>query len=125
MEAVDFDAFGEDVGDMVDGGSGPAEFSGDVMGGDVVRVASGVIVMIEGSVSRGGEGAEVFNMTAEGTDGAQVDVPGHTMSKGFPTGTVLLVSVGEGCVGPLLHVMQRAGKGRDVLDKGTAESGVS
>ena len=63
-----------DVGDMVDGGSGPAEFGGNVVGGDVVRAASGVIVTIEGSVSRGGEGAEVFDAMVEGADGAQVDM---------------------------------------------------
>ena len=40
-------------------------------------------------------------------------------------GTVLLISVGEGCIGPLLHVMQRAIIGRDALDKGTAEGSVS
>ena len=110
---------------MVDSGSSPAEFSGNVMGGDVVVAAGRVIVVVEGSVSRGGVGAEVFVAMAEGTDGAQVEVPGCAMTKGFPTGTVLLVSVGEGCVGPLLHVMQRAGNGRDALDKGTAEGSVS
>ena len=47
------------------------------------------------------------------------------MSKGFTMGTVLLVGVGEGRIGPLLHVMQRAGNGRDALDKGTAEGSVS
>ena len=124
-EAVGFDAFGGDVGDMVDGGGSPVEFGSNVMGGYVVRVAGGVIVMIEGSFGGGGEGAEVFDMTAEGTDGAQVKVPGCAVSKGFSTGTVLLVSVGEGCVGPLLHIMQSAGNGRDALDKGTAEGSVS
>ena len=47
------------------------------------------------------------------------------MSQGFPTGAVLLVSVCEGRVGPLLHIMQRAGNGRDALDEGTAEGSVS
>ena len=65
------------------------------------------------------------NAVAEGVDGAKVDVPRHAVSKGFPMGTVLLVSVGEGRVGPLLHIMQRAVKGRDALDKGTAEGSVS
>ena len=47
------------------------------------------------------------------------------MSKGFPTGTVLLISVGKEHVGPLLHVMQGAVVGRNALDKGTTEGGVS
>ena len=48
------------------------------------------------------------------------------MSKSFPTGTVLLISVGKGCVGPVLHVMQQgAVVGRNALDKGTAECSVS
>ena len=47
------------------------------------------------------------------------------MSKSFSMGAVLLISVGEGCIGPLLHIMQRAVTGGDALDKGTAESGVS
>ena len=47
------------------------------------------------------------------------------MSKSFPTGTVLLISVGKGCVGPLLHIMQGAVVGRNALDKGTAEGSVS
>ena len=40
-------------------------------------------------------------------------------------GTVLLISVGKGCVGPMLHVMQGAVIGINVLDKGTAECSVS
>ena len=45
------------------------------------------------------------------------------MSKSFTTGAVLFIGVGEGCVGPLLHVMQRAvtGRGGDALDKGAAK----
>ena len=50
MEAVGFDVFGGDVGDVVDSGGGPAEFSGDVPGGDVVGAAGRVIVAVEGSV---------------------------------------------------------------------------
>ena len=37
---------------------------------------------------------------------------------------VLLVSVGKGDIGPLLHIMQRAVTGGDALGKGTAEGGV-
>ena len=92
-EAVGFDAGRGDIGDVVDSGGGLAEGDRDVTGGDVVRAAGRVIIAIEGSVGGGGEGAEVFNVVAEGTDGAQVEVPGRAMSKGFPMGTpVLLVS---------------------------------
>ena len=108
-EAVGFDAFGGDVGDMEDSGGSSAEFGSDVAGGYVVMAAGGVIVAIEGSVSRGGEGVEVFDVTAKGANGAQVEVPGGAVSQGFPVGAVLLVCVGEGRVGPLLHIMQRAG----------------
>ena len=40
-------------------------------------------------------------------------------------GTVLLISVGKGRVGPVLHIMQGAVVGRNVLDKGAAECSVS
>ena len=46
------------------------------------------------------------------------------MSKGFAMSAVLLVGVGKGDVGPLLHVMQGAVTGRDALDESTAEGGV-
>ena len=124
-EAVGFDAFGGDVGDVVDSSGSPVEFKGNVMGGDVVMAAGRIIVVVEGSVGRGGVGAAMFDAMMEGTDGAQVEVPGCAMTKGFPVGTVLLISVGEGHIGPLLHVMQKAGNGRDVLDKGAAEGSVS
>ena len=69
-EAVGFNAFRGDVGDMVDSGGSVMEFGSDVVGGDVVGPASGVVVAVQGSVGGGGEGAEVFNAVAEGTDGA-------------------------------------------------------
>ena len=47
------------------------------------------------------------------------------MSESFTTGAVLLISVGEGCIGPCLHVMQSTVTGRDALDKGTTEGSVS
>ena len=124
-EAVGFDAVGGDVGDVVDSGGSTVEGAGDVAGGDIVGPAGGVIVLIQGSVRGGGEGAEVFHVVAEGTDGAKVDFPGCAVSKSFPMGTVLLISVGKGHVGPLLHVMQGAVIGRNALDKGAAECSVS
>ena len=107
---------------VVDGGGGAVEFSRDVLGHDVVGLAHGVKVMIEGRVGGGVEVAKVFNSAAEGVDGTEVNVTGHAMSKGFTTSAVLLIGVGEGDIGPLLHVMQRAVTGRDALDKGTVES---
>ena len=87
--------------------------------------AGRVKVTIQGRVRGGVEGMEMFNAAAEGAYGTKVGVTRHAVSKGFTTGAVLLISVGEGCVGPLLHFMQRAVTGRDVLDKGTAEGCVS
>ena len=71
-EAVGLDAVGGgDVGDMVDGSGSAAEGTSDVAGGDIVGPASGVIVLIQGSVGGGGgEGTEVFNVVAEGADRA-------------------------------------------------------
>ena len=109
---------------MVDGSGGVVEFGSDVPGHNIVGLASGVKVAIEGRVRGGVEGAQVFNLVAEGMDGTEVDVTRHAMSKGFTTSSVLLISVGEGYVGPLLHVMQRAVTGGDALDKGTAKGGV-
>ena len=45
-EAVGFDAFGGDVGDMVDGGGSAVESGSDVAGRDIVGPAGGVIVAI-------------------------------------------------------------------------------
>ena len=45
-----------DVGDVVDGGGGTAEFSGDIPGHNIVGPASGVKVVIEGRVRGGVEG---------------------------------------------------------------------
>ena len=67
----------------------------------------------------------MINSAAEGVDRTEVDVTGHTMLKGFTMSAVLLIGVGEGCVGPLLHIMQRAVTGGDALDKGTAKGCVS
>ena len=45
-EAVGFDALRRNVGDVVDGGGSAAEFSSDVLGGDIVGLASKVKVAI-------------------------------------------------------------------------------
>ena len=87
--------------------------------------ARGVKVVIEKGVGRGVELTKVFNSVAEGVDGTEGGVTGCAMSKGLTMCAVLLVGVGKGYICPLLHVMQRAGIGRDVLDKGTAKGSVS
>ena len=46
-EAVGFDAFRRDVGDVVDGSSCTVKFRGDLTGSDVVRAAGGVVVAME------------------------------------------------------------------------------
>ena len=120
-EAVGFDAIRRDVSDVVDGGGGTAEFGSDVPGSNIVGPAGGVKVAIQGRVGGGVEGTQVFNSLAEGADRTKVDVTGHAVSKSFTAGAVLLISVGKGCVGPLLQVMQVAVTGGEALDKGTAE----
>ena len=52
-EAVDFDAFRRNVCEVKDGSGGTAEFSGDIVGSDIVGSAVGVKVAIQGSVGRG------------------------------------------------------------------------
>ena len=52
-EAVGFDAFRRDVGDVVDGGSCAAKFEGDFAGSDVMWVVGGVVVAIERTVGGG------------------------------------------------------------------------
>ena len=46
------------------------------------------------------------------------------MAERFSTSGVLLIGVGEGHIGPLLHVMQRTVTGGDTLDERAAESGI-
>jgi hypothetical protein len=46
------------------------------------------------------------------------------MTECFPMCGVLLISVGEGHIGPLLHIIQRTVTGGDMLDERAAESGI-
>ena len=46
------------------------------------------------------------------------------MAERLPTSGVLLIGVGEGHIGPLLHVMQRTVTGGDALGERAAESGI-
>ena len=48
---------------------------------------------------------EVQDLMLAGTDGAEGVIAGESMSKGFATRSVLLVSVGEGDIHPCLHVI--------------------
>ena len=65
-----------------------------------------VIVGVEGSVGRGSMAVEVEDAMLASMDGAEDQVSGCSVSKCFPTGGVLLVSVGEGDVNPSLYIMQ-------------------
>ena len=66
----------------------------------------------------------MFNSVAESMDGIEGGATGHAMSKGLTTHAVLLVGIGKGYICPLLHIMQCAVTGGDVLDEGTTEGGV-
>jgi hypothetical protein len=46
------------------------------------------------------------------------------MAECLPASGVLLIGVGEGHIGPLLHVIQRTVTGRGTLDERAAESGI-
>ena len=48
---------------------------------------------------------EVQDLMLAGTDGAEGVIAGESMSEGFVTHSILLVSVGEGDVHPCLHVI--------------------
>ena len=94
------------------------------MSSDVVGVARGVKIAVKRRVGRGVKLMEVFNLAADGMDGTEGGVAGHTVSKGFTTHSVFLISVGKGYIGPLLHIMPRAVIGRNVLEECTTEGSV-
>ena len=75
-EAVGFDALWGDVGDMVDHGSCPSEFSGNVLSGDVVRAAGGVEVAVQRGVWGAVECAEVSDAVAQGLYGTKGEATG-------------------------------------------------
>ena len=64
---------------------------------------------------------EMLDTALDGLDGAEVGVTGEAITKGLPVCAVLLISVGKGDVGPLLHVIPRTCTGRDALEGCTAE----
>ena len=120
-EAVGFDAVRRDVGEVVDGGSSTAKFEGDFAGIDVMQVVGGVTVAIERTVGGGIILKEMLDMVLDGSDGAEGGVIREAMTKGLPTCAVLLIGVGKGDVGPLLHVIPRTHTGGDALEGHTAE----
>ena len=46
------------------------------------------------------------------------------MAERFPVSGALLIGVGEGHIGPMLHVIQRTVTGRGTLDERAAEHGI-
>ena len=66
--------------------------------------------------------AKMLHMVLDGSDRAEGGITEEAMVEGFPANGVLLIGVGEGNVGPLLHVIPRTVTGWDALDKQTAES---
>ena len=117
VEAVSFDAIRRDVSDVIDGASSVLEFNSNVAGCDVMEVMQRVVVVIDGAIRRGVVLAEMVHMLLYGADGAKGVVAGETMAQGFPLSGVLLIGVGEGDEGPLLHVIPRVFTGGDVLGK--------
>ena len=124
-EAVGFNLIGRDIGDVLDGGSGSAQFVGDLGGGDVAWLAMAVIVGVEWSVWRGSMVTKVEDTSLASTDGAEDRVLGEPMSECFPTGCVLLVGVSEGDVYPSLHIIQGTLHCRSSLDISIAKGGVA
>ena len=124
-EAVGFNAFRGNVGDVIDRCSGATKGGGDVASGNVVGSTGGVKVAVEGGVQGGVELVQVFDAATYSLDGAEDGIPRGAMAQGFPASAVLLVSVGKGHIGPLLHIMQRAVAGGDALDESTTEGGIS
>ena len=68
---------------------------------------------------------EVQDSMLAGMDGAEGVIAGESMSKGFTTCSVLLVSVGEGDIHPCLQVIRGTFGGANALDGGTAEGDIA
>ena len=81
--------------------------------------------MVERTVGRGMVLVKMVDMALDGSDRAEGGVAGEeAMAEGFPKSGVLLISVGEGDVSLMLHVIPRTITGRDALGKQAAESSV-
>ena len=124
-ETVSFNLFRRNVSDVVDGGSSVAELVGDLERSDIMGALGGVVVAVEGAVGGCMVLEEMVDMALDGADRAESGIARDAMTEGFPMGAVLLISVGERHVGPMLHVIPRTSIGRDALDGGTAEGSVS
>ena len=123
-ETIGFNAFRRDVSDMVDSGCCTAKFKGDFAGDNVMWMVGGVIVAIQGAVGGCMMLDKMLDTALDGADGAEVEVTREAMAEGFPMHAVLLIGVGKGDVGPLLHVMPRTHTGGDALEGRTVEGGV-
>ena len=67
---------------------------------------------------------EVQDLALAGTNGAEGVITGESVSKGFATCGILLVSVGKGDVNPCLHIIRGTLGGASALYGGTAEGDV-
>ena len=103
--AVGGDAGRRDVGDVFDIGGGSTEFFRKHGGNDLVRGTSLVKVGVQRCVGRCGVLLEVQDSALAGKDGAEGVITGESVSEGFATCGILLVSVGKGDVNPCLHVI--------------------
>jgi hypothetical protein len=123
-EAVGFDTVRGDVGDVENGGGRTAQFGRDVARSDVVGVIGGVEVAVEGACRTRVMFSKVENTTASGQYGAKDEIPREAMAECLPTSGVLLVGVGKGHIGSLLHVIQRTVISGGTLDERAAEGGI-
>ena len=96
MGAVGGDAGRRDVSDVFDISSGGLEFLGEHGSGDLVLCSIGIKVGVQWCVGRSGMLLEVQDLMLAGMDGAEDVITGESMSEGFTTHSILLVSVGEG-----------------------------
>ena len=59
---------------------------------------------------------EVVDAALNGLDRAESGIARDAMTEGFRASGVLLIGVGKGDVGPLLHIIPRTSTGWDVLE---------
>jgi hypothetical protein len=123
-EAVGFDAIRGDVGKVEDSGGSTAQFRCDVARGDVVGSIGRVVVAVQGACWTRIVLTEVQNTMTSGQHGAEDRVPRESMAECLPVSGVLLIGVGKGHIGSLLHVIQRTVTSGGTLDERAAEGGV-
>ena len=103
--AVGGDVGRRDVGDVFDIGCSCMEFLGEHGGGDLVLCSMGVKVGVQWYVRRSSMWLEVQYLMLASMDRAEDVVARESMSEGFTTHGILLVSVSEGDIHPCLHVI--------------------